>query len=290
MTLHPATSDPARCAASISKQKDPVMALPTPGANSRALITGASQGIGEAMARDLARYGHNLIIVARREQVLEQLAQELHDAHGVIVEVHAADLSKADQVDGLLEAIADKDVNILVNSAGIASFGPFLQQDWEYETDQFHLNATALFRLTHAVLPGMAARQEGAICNVGSAAGNVPIPNNATYVFTKAGVNAFTEALHYELRGTGVHCTLLAPGPVRANEIPAEEQSIVDKVVPDFLWTTYESCSAETLEAMSKNRRRVVPGPLSKAMNSISTVAPTALLSPLMGWFYSKMG
>lgn len=266
------------------------MALPTPGANTRALITGASQGIGEAMARDLARYGHNLIIVARREQVLKQLAKELHDAHGVIVEVHAADLSKAEQVSGLLESIADKEINILINSAGIASFGPFIQQDWQYETDQFHLNATALFRLTHAVLPGMAARQEGAICNVGSAAGNVPIPNNATYVFTKAGVNAFTEALHYELKGTGVHCTLLAPGPVRANEIPANEQSIVDKVVPDFLWTTYESCSAETLEAMSRNRRRVVPGPLSKAMNSVSRIAPTALLSPLMGWFYSKMG
>ena len=136
----------------------------------------------------------------------------------------------------------------------------------------------------------MVARGEGAICNVGSAAGNVPIPNNATYVFTKAGLNAFTEALHYELKGTGVHCTLLAPGPVREAEIPESEQSIVDKVVPDFLWTTYESCADETLEALAKNRRRVVPGPLSKAMNAISAYAPSGLLSPVMGWFYAKMG
>ena len=136
----------------------------------------------------------------------------------------------------------------------------------------------------------MRERGEGAICNVGSAAGNIPIPNNATYVFTKAGVNAFTEALHYELKGTGVSCTLLAPGPVRDAAVPDEEQSIVDKVVPDFLWTTYESCSAETLEAMAKNRRRVVPGPLSKAMNVLSQVIPVPVIAPLVGSFYSKMG
>ena len=147
-----------------------------------------------------------------------------------------------------------------------------------------------MHRLTRAVLDGMVARRQGAICNVGSAAGNVPIPNNATYVFTKAGVNAFTEALHYELKPLGIHCTLLAPGPVRDAVIPDEEKSIVDRVVPDVLWTTYESCSRETLEAMAKNQRRVVPGPLSKAMNAISKVAPTGLLSPLMGHFYAKMG
>ena len=165
-----------------------------------------------------------------------------------------------------------------------------MKQDWAYEVDQFHLNATAVHRLTRAVLDGMLERKSGAICNVGSAAGNVPIPNNATYVFTKAGVNAFTEALHYELKGTGVTCTLLAPGPVRDAVIPDEEKSIVDKVVPDFLWTTYESCSRETLEAMAKNQRRVVPGPLSKAMNAASKIAPTGLLAPLIGRFYAKMG
>ncbi len=145
-----------------------------------------------------------------------------------------------------------------------------------------------MFELTHAVLPGMIRRKTGAICNVGSAAGNIPIPNNATYVLTKAGVNAFTEALHYELKNTGVSCTLLAPGPVRDAIIPENEKSIVDKVVPDVLWTTYESCAKETLEAMAKNRRRVVPGPLSKAMNVVSSVAPTRVLSPVMGWFYKK--
>ncbi|RNE49674.1 mycolate reductase [Corynebacterium alimapuense] len=266
------------------------MTLPSPSPDTRALITGASQGIGMAMARDLASMGHNLIIVARRESVLAELAAELESAHGVTVEVFAADLSKHDQVSSLIERIDAREVSILINSAGIASFGPLIKQDWDYEVDQFNLNATAVHRITRAVLDGMVDRKQGAICNVGSAAGNIPIPNNATYVFTKAGVNAFTEALHYELKPLGVHCTLLAPGPVREATIPDSEKSIVDKVVPDFLWTTYDSCSRETLEAMSKNRRRVVPGPLSKVMNAVSKVAPTGLISPLMGYFYSKMG
>ncbi|MCZ9293508.1 mycolate reductase [Corynebacterium meitnerae] len=266
------------------------MSFPSPSHDSYALITGASQGIGEAMARDFAKAGYNLIVVARRKDVLEALAAELSDAHGVEVVVAAHDLSVAEDVDELLSLIDDYRVSICVNSAGIASFGPFMEQDWNYETNQFNLNATAVFRITKAVLDQMVPRGEGALCNVGSAAGNVPIPNNATYVFTKAGVNAFTEALHYELKKTGVHCTLLAPGPVRDAVVPEEEQSIVDKVVPDFLWTTYESCSAETIEAMMKNRRRITPGPLSKAMDFVSSFAPRGALAPVMGWFYAKMG
>ena len=266
------------------------MTFPSPARDSYALVTGASQGIGEAMARDFAAEGHNLIIVARREDVLTQLAEELEKAHGVEVIVAAHDLSVAEDVDKLLALIDEKRISICVNSAGIASFGPFMEQDWAYETNQFNLNATAVFRITKAVLDQMVPRGEGALCNVGSAAGNVPIPNNATYVLTKAGVNAFTEALHYELKKTGVHCTLLAPGPVRDAVIPEEEQSIVDKVVPDFLWTTYESCSRETIDAMKKNRRRITPGPLSKAMDFVSSYAPRGALAPVMGWFYAKMG
>lgn len=264
------------------------MALPSPALEKFALITGASQGIGRAMAKDLAKMGHNLIVVARRADVLEELKAEIEATHGVKVLVEAADLADDAMRGQLIERLGGYEINIVVNSAGIASFGPFIKQDWGYETKQFDLNARAVFELTHAVLPRMIERKEGAICNVGSAAGNVPIPNNATYVFTKAGVNAFTEALHYELKGSGVSCTLLAPGPVR--DAVVEDPSIVDKVVPDFLWTTYESCSRETLEAMAAGKRRVVPGPLSKAMNAVSAVAPTAAISPLMGWFYAKMG
>ncbi|MDY6050367.1 MAG: mycolate reductase [Corynebacterium sp.] len=265
--------------------------LPTPTADNWALITGASQGIGEAIARELGRRGYNLILVARRGDVLETIAAEItaNATQPVQVRVEPCDLADRDQRSTLIEKLRDENIAIIVNSAGIASFGKFIDQDWDYEQTQFRLNAEAVFDLTRAVLPGMLARGSGAICNVGSAAGNKPIPNNATYVFTKAGVNTFTEALHYELKGTGVACTLLAPGPVREAIKPEDERTIVDKVVPDFLWTTYESCATDTLAALARNQRRVVPGPLSKAMNFISEFAPTAALSPLLGWVYSKM-
>ncbi|MDO4929032.1 MAG: mycolate reductase [Corynebacterium sp.] len=266
------------------------MPLPHASFSSRALVTGASQGIGQALAAQLAAQGHNLLLVARRKEVLEAFAATLEKQHRVQVDVYPCDLGDSIQRAELLQYLKTQEIHILVNSAGIASFGPFSKQDWGYESQQFAVNATAVFELTHAVLQPMLERGSGAICNVGSAAGNVPIPNNATYVFTKAGVNAFTEALHYELRGSGVSCTLLAPGPVRADEIDPTEASIVDKMVPNFLWTTYESCAQETLEAMAAGKRRVVPGPLGKVMNGVSTVLPTKVLAPVMGKFYAKLG
>ena len=266
------------------------MSLPAPSRTSYALVTGASQGIGKAMAHDFAAMGYNVILVARRGEILEDIAAELERRHHIEANALPADLATDEGVEAVIDAISSKEVSILVNSAGIASFGPFMDQDWGYETSQFALNGTAVHRLTRAALEHMLPRRAGAICNVGSTAGNIPIPNNATYVFTKAGVNAFTEALHYELKGSGINCTLLAPGPVREATIAEEDQTIVDKVVPDALWTTYESCSKETIAAMQKGQRRVVPGPLSKAMNVVSKVLPTPVIAPLIGRFYSQMG
>ena len=181
---------------------------------------------------------------------MESIAAELRSRHEVDAIALAADLSEAADVSRVIDFMSGKEISIIVNSAGIASFGKFMDQDWDYETRQFDLNAKAVHRLTRAALEQMLPRRNGAICNVGSAAGNVSIPNNATYVFTKAGVNAFTEALHYELKPAGVNCTLLAPGPVREARKEGEDLTEVDDAVPDFLWTTYEDCALDTLDGL----------------------------------------
>lgn len=261
-------------------------AIPAPTSGSYAVVTGASSGIGRAIALELGKRGHNLILVARSTGPMEEIAAELPN---VDVQVRSVDLSQAEARLPFLDELRNTDVHIIINSAGIATFGNFIDLDYSCERAQFELNATALFELTAAVIPRMVARGEGGIVNVGSAAGNMAIPGNATYVGTKAMVNTFTEALHYELKPAGVNCTLLAPGPVREARKEGEDLTEVDDAVPDFLWTTYEDCALDTLDALAKGKLRVVPGPLSKVMNLVSTYVPRRVTAPIMGKFYSKM-
>lgn len=266
------------------------MSLPIPTPDTRAVVTGASSGIGEALAAELAARGHSLILVARRGELLEALAQRLTDAHGVTVEVRAVDLSDRDARAVLTAELADRPVSILCNNAGIATFGPIAELDPGYERDQVELNAVAVHDLTLAVLPGMLARNSGGILMVGSAAGNMPIPNNATYAASKAFVNTFSESLRGELAGTGVHVTLLAPGPVRTVEPDPAEASIVDKLVPDILWISSEYTAKLSLDSLAKNKMRVVPGLISKGMSVAGQYTPRAVIAPIVGTFYKKLG
>lgn len=265
------------------------MAYPTPNPAPRALVTGASSGIGMAIARELAHRGHGLILVARTTPVLEQLKQEIQATSPVEVEIRPCDLADPAARAALIEEISTLDLDILVNSAGVASFGQFIDLDPAYERAQIELNATAVFELTAAAVPSMAARRTGAIINVGSAAGNTAIPGNATYVGTKALVNTFTEALHYELKKVGVHCTLLAPGPVREENKSDEARTFVDRAVPDFLWTTYPDCAVETLDAAQANKLRIVPGVLSKIGDKLATYLPRRVMAPLLAKVYDRI-
>jgi short-subunit dehydrogenase len=264
--------------------------LPAPGPDRIAVITGASSGIGQAIALELGRRGHNILLVARTAGPMEEIRDQLAASHPeVTVEIRPCDLADADARSVLIDELETRDVNIIINSAGIATFGEFRKLDPAYERTQFELNATAVFELTAAVLPGMVDSGDAGIVNAGSVAGNAAIPNNATYVGTKAMVNTFTEALHYELKDTGVRCTLLAPGPVREEVKPDAERTIVDRATPDFVWTTYPDCATETLDALAANKLRVVPGGLSKVANVISTYLPRRMTAPVMGAAYSRM-
>ncbi|GAC69082.1 mycolate reductase [Gordonia soli] len=266
------------------------MPVPAPSESSRAVVTGASSGIGMALARTLAARGHSLILVARRGEILEELAQELRGRHRVTAEVRAVDLSEPTDVEVLAAELADREISILCNNAGIATFGPVAELDSDYERAQVRLNVTAVHDLTLAVLPQMVARRSGGILMVGSAAGNMPIPNNATYAATKAFVNTFSESLRGEVSGQGVHITLLAPGPVRTETPAPEDQSIVDKMVPDFLWHSSEKVAEMSLDALAHNKMRVVPGAMSKAMSVAGGYSPRAVVAPIVGGFYRKLG
>ncbi len=243
-----------------------------------------------ALARVLAARGYSLIIVARRSEILAELAAELRAKHGVTVEVRAVDLSDPPSVDILAAELAGRDISILCNNAGIATFGPLSELDAAYERAQTRLNVNAVHDLTLAVLPQMVARRAGGILMVGSAAGNMPIPNNATYAASKAFVNTFSESLRGEVADQGVHVTLLAPGPVRTETPDATDASNVDAAVPDFLWHSSDKVAEMSLDALARNKMRVVPGVLSKAMSVAGGYSPRKIVAPIVGTFLPKAG
>jgi short-subunit dehydrogenase len=266
------------------------MPVPAPSQGARAVVTGASQGIGEALATELAARGHSLIVTARREDVLTDLATRLSERYRVAVEVRPVDLTDAAERTKLADELASRNISILCANAGTATFGPVAALDPDAEKAQVQLNAIAVHDLTLAVLPGMIERKAGGILISGSAAGNSPIPNNATYAATKSFVNTFSESLRGELRGSGVHVTLLAPGPVRTTPPDPVEASIVDKLVPEFLWISAEHTARVSLDALAHNKMRIVPGITSKAMSVASQYAPRAVVAPIVGSFYKKLG
>ncbi|TSD99970.1 SDR family oxidoreductase [Skermania sp. ID1734] len=266
------------------------MSIPAPTTENRAVVTGASSGIGTALAVELATRGYSLILAARRGDIMEELAVKLRAEHGVEVEVRAVDLSDRDKRAPFTAELAERDIAILCNNAGIATFGPVATLDPAYERAQVELNAVAVHDLTLAVLPGMLARGGGGILISGSAAGNMPIPNNATYAATKAFANTFCESLRGELTDTGVHVTLLAPGPVRTEEPDPAEASIVDKMVPGFLWVSSEQTARISLDALERNKMRVVPGLIGKGMSLAGGYSPRSIVAPIVGKFYSKLG
>jgi short-subunit dehydrogenase len=254
------------------------------------VVTGASQNIGEALATELAARGHHLILTARREEVLAALAAKLTERYGVTVEVRAADLADPDDRAKLCDELATRNVSILCANAGTATFGPVANLDPADEKAQVQLNVLGVHDLVLAVLPGMVARQSGGILISGSAAGNSPIPNNATYAATKAFVNTFSESLRGEVKSQGIHVTVLAPGPVRETLPSEHEQSLVERLIPDFLWISTEYTAKISLDGLDRNKMRVVPGVTSKAMSVASGYAPRAIVSPIVGAVYKKLG
>ena len=261
------------------------MSLPAPDANATVVVTGASSGIGAELARELARRGHHVTLVARRGERLEELARELGRA-----DARPADLATAagrEEMLGVLRA-AGRFVVGLCNNAGFGTFGRLWELDADHEREMVALNVVALHDLTLELLGPMVSHGTGAILNVGSLAGAQPLPGNATYAATKAFVNSFSEALHAELKGSGVSCTLLTPGPVRTEFVEVADARDIEGRAPGFTWKSPQEVARQAVDGMERGRRVVAPGAFTKVVGTSGRVTPRPLLLPLMKRVYKR--
>jgi hypothetical protein len=219
-----------------------------------ALITGASAGIGEEFARQLAGRGYDLILVARRRDRLEQLAEQVPTTAHVLecdLVSHAADLPA--QVDEL-----GVNVDLLVNNAGFGLRGRFLELDPKREAEIVRVNCEAVVTLTHAFVPAMVERRRGGVITVASTAGMQPLPYEATYGASKAFAISFMEALWMELRGTGVRVTVVNPGPVKTEWQSVAGYDENTQIPPGMI--SAEQCVSDALRAYDRDKRSMIPG------------------------------
>ncbi|MEH3139083.1 MAG: SDR family oxidoreductase [Mycobacterium kyogaense] len=259
------------------------MALPRPSDTTTAVVTGASSGIGADLARELAARGHGLTLVARREDRLRELADELSGP--VRVEVIGCDVADPAARADLLDEVARRGLtmDILVNNAGIGTIGPVLESTPDAEMRQVRVNVEAVIDLTTRAVQQMVPRGRGAILNVGSTAGFQPFPGQSGYAATKAFVRSYTDGVRGELAGTGVTIGALHPGPVRTEflETAGMDERTFAAAFPKFLWIESRTVAKKGIEALESGRS-VIPGWQNEIPARVFEVLPRRLLLPLL--------
>ncbi|MBL4845329.1 MAG: SDR family oxidoreductase [Planctomycetes bacterium] len=229
----------------------------------RALVTGASSGIGLEIARELARQGANLVVVARRTDRLEALATELREREGIEVLVQTADLADPSAPEALFAATegAGVEIDLLVNNAGFGAYLPFSDTSWERYEGMIRVNMTSLTHLCWLFLPNMKARRRGWIMNVASMGAYLPCPTFAVYAASKAYVRNVTEAIDFELKGTGVHAISICPGGTTTEFLDHANQRL--KPGASLAMMSAERCAKISVRKMLAGRRNVVTGYLN---------------------------
>lgn len=260
------------------------MSLSSPSSDSTCLVTGASSGIGAEIARSLAKRGHGLTLVARREDKLRDLATELADKHKIRAEVIAADLTDAESRAKLPAAVEELGltVDVLVNDAGRSTWGPVYANERDDELQMIRINIEALVDLCTLFLPGMVERRKGAILNVASTAAFQPMPGQSGYAATKAFVLAYSQGLQGELRGKGVTVTVLCPGPVDTGfgQTAGATDDETNNTLPKIMWVAPEAVAEAAVSGLEKGRRTVIPGFANAAVAALALHSPRSVLVP----------
>ncbi|WP_329401312.1 SDR family NAD(P)-dependent oxidoreductase [Streptomyces melanogenes] len=240
-----------------------------------ALITGATAGIGAAFARRLARDGHDLVLVARDGKRLREQATELHDRHGVEVDVLVADLSTEDGIAAVESRLAEprKPVDLLVNNAGFANKGRYLDVSMDDELKMLKVHIEAVLRLTSAATEGMRKRGRGGVVNVASVAAFVP---RGTYGASKAWIAQFTQGAARDLAGSGVRLMALCPGFVRT-EFHQRAGMGTDNI-PGWMWLDADKLVTAALSDLARGKTLSIPDPRYKALMGVVKLAPRGLL------------
>ena len=247
-----------------------------------ALVTGASAGIGREFARQLAGRARSMILVARRDEKLIELADRLRREHPkLVVHVRKVDLADLGQLRNFLESLdrENLEVDLLINNAGLGDSGAFAESDPERNKEMTLVNVATLTLVTRHLLPPMIARHRGGILNVSSSAGFLPIPLSAVYAATKAYVTSFSEALSAELYGTGVSVCALCPGPVVTEfQQVAKREGVQPNIGPQFLVVTVDQVVRDALAALEADRPLVIPGFAMKLLMLVVRLMPMPVL------------
>jgi short-subunit dehydrogenase len=248
-----------------------------------ALITGASAGIGREFARQLAGRAGSLVLVARRLDRLEALRDELTKKHpNLNMHCRAVDLSQSNEVDELCAWLEREKITVdfLINNAGLGDRGSFATADPQRVREMMAVNIVALTTLTHALLPAMIQKKRGAILNVSSTAGFLPIRNLAVYAATKAYVTSFSEGIRAEVRKQGIVVTALCPGPVATefSRVAERDSGKAQRPSPSFMHVAVEDVVRAGLEAIERDKPLVVPGAVMKLAMLLVRLTPMAIL------------
>src|SRR5213080_2425229 len=247
-----------------------------------ALITGAAAGIGREFARQLAGRARSMILVARREDRLVELADELQREHpNLRIHIRKVDLADLAELQDLLQWLDREklDVDLLINNAGLGDSGPFANSDPVRNSKMTLVNVGALTSLTRHLVPQMITKHRGGILNVSSSAGFLPIPGSAVYAATKAYVTSFSEALRAELHGTGVSVCALCPGPVVTEfQQVAKREGVQPDIGPNFLVVTVEQVVRDALAALEADRPLIIPGFAMKLVMLLARLMPMPIV------------